>query len=458
MTPENASPSPPAAAAPTLGPVRPEERIASIDVLRGVALLGILAINIDVFGLMGADLLRHGEAVGLNVTVWSVQSVLIEGTMRGLFSMLFGAGVILLTARSEQRGGREEAADVYFRRNLWLLAFGLAHSYLLVYLGDILFLYGFVALVVFAFRKLSPRTLLILGLLFLALSLIRPGRFYLHYQETKAVALAAKAAEEAGRTVTEEQKEARERWQQWQQRDLGQSQELIDAFRSGYGTILKFVIPYQVRTHSRGLFRMWFCDVGSMMLVGMGLFKLGVLSGRRSARFYLLLGGSGYALGLTVRGYLACQVLAHDFDLIWRVNSWFVDSVVRLPVALGHLSVVLLVCKLGRPRWLLASLAAVGRMALSNYLGHTVICSFVFFGFGFGLYHRLERFELFYVVFAIWIFQLIASPLWLRAFRFGPAEWLWRSLTYWRPQPMRTRRRPGSSGILPAHPPEAAAP
>jgi len=105
---------------------------------------------------------------------------------------------------------------------------------------------------------------------------------------------------------------------------------------------------------------------------------------------------------------------------------------------------VLLLCKLGRPRWLIASLAAVGRMALSNYIGHTIICSFVFFGFGLGLFAALERFELYYVVFSIWIFQLIASPVWLRYFRFGPYEWLWRSLTYWRRQPMRVRRSLGS--------------
>jgi len=442
MTPETASPPTPAASTPT--PVRADERIASIDALRGFALLGILAINIMVFGAAQWEPSLTGEAAGLNVTVWAVQLVMIEGTMRCLFSMLYGAGVILLTARIERRAGGEEAADVYFRRNLWLLVFGVVHSYLLVYLGDILFFYGFVALVLFPFRKLSPRTLLILGSLILAVGVISPTRFYFAYQETKAAVTAAEAAEEAGRAITEEQKEARKRWERWQRRDPEGRQERIDAFRSGYGTIFQFVIPEQVEAHSRGMYQTWFCDAAGMMLLGMAFYRLGIFSGRRSSRFYLLLGGTGYALGLALRGYMTCQALAHHFDLLWRVIPWFTEGVGRLAVALGHLSVMMLLCQLGRPRWLLASLAAVGRMALTNYLGHTVIASFVFFGFGFGLYGRLEFYELFYVVFAIWIFQLIVSPLWLRSFRFGPAEWLWRSLTYWRWQPMRSGRRPTS--------------
>ncbi|MCP4661751.1 MAG: DUF418 domain-containing protein [bacterium] len=445
MTLDNASLSTPASA-PAPGPVRADERIASIDVLRGFALLGILAMNIMVFGASEWEPSLTGEAAGLNVTVWAVQLVVIGGTMRGLFSMLFGAGVILLTARIERRGGGEEAADIYFRRNLWLLLFGVVHSYLLVYLGDILFFYGFVALVLFPFRKLSPRMLLILGSLILAIGVIPPSRFYYRYQEAKAAAMAAEAAEEAGRPITDEQKEARKRWERWHRDESGKTQERIDTFRSGYGKIFTFVIPEQVDAHSRGMYEIWFCDTAGMMLLGMAFYQLGLFSGRRSARFYLWLGGTGYALGFALRGYMTCQALAHDFDLLWRVIPWFTDGVGRLAVALGHLSVVILVCKLGRPRWLLASLAAVGRMALTNYLGHTVIGIFVFFGFGFGLYDRLEHYELFCVVFSIWIFQLMPSPLWLRRFRFGPGEWLWRSLTYWQRQPMRRGRRPSSSG------------
>jgi len=100
----------------------------------------------------------------------------------------------------------------------------------------------------------------------------------------------------------------------------------------------------------------------------------------------------------------------------------------------------MLICKKGLAKDLTTRLAAVGQMALTNYVMHSIICAFIFYGFGFGLFGRLQRFELYYVVFGIWLFQLVVSPVWLRNFRFGPLEWLWRSLTYWKPQPMKTER------------------
>jgi hypothetical protein len=105
----------------------------------------------------------------------------------------------------------------------------------------------------------------------------------------------------------------------------------------------------------------------------------------------------------------------------------------RLAVALAHASVILMICKAGLFRWLTARLAAVGQMALTNYLSDTLICTTLFNGYGFGLFGQLQRYQIYWVVLAIWIFQLAVSQPWLRHFRFGPAEWLWRSLTYWKP-------------------------
>src|SRR6185437_13276031 len=106
-------------------------------------------------------------------------------------------------------------------------------------------------------------------------------------------------------------------------------------------------------------------------------------------------------------------------------------------VALGHVGALLLIYKAGMLTWLTTRLAAVGRMALSNYLTHSIVCTTIFYGYGFGLFGTINRTGLAAIVLAIWIFQLIISPIWLEHFRFGPAEWLWRSLTYWRLQPVR---------------------
>jgi uncharacterized protein len=109
----------------------------------------------------------------------------------------------------------------------------------------------------------------------------------------------------------------------------------------------------------------------------------------------------------------------------------------RLTVALGHLGLIMLLVRMGILRRLTRSLAAVGQMAFSNYIFQSVITVIVFTGTGFALYGRLQRYQLYYFVAAIWMFQLVVSPIWLRHFRFGPLEWCWRSLTYWRKQPMR---------------------
>ena len=98
---------------------------------------------------------------------------------------------------------------------------------------------------------------------------------------------------------------------------------------------------------------------------------------------------------------------------------------------------IMLLVKLGTLRWLTSSLAAVGQMAFSNYICQSVITSIVFTGYGFKLYGTLEPYQLYSVILPIWIFQMIASPTWLRHYRFGPLEWCWRSLTYWKTQPMR---------------------
>jgi uncharacterized protein len=131
--------------------------------------------------------------------------------------------------------------------------------------------------------------------------------------------------------------------------------------------------------------------------------------------------------------------MEHGFDFIYRFKIGghynYLGSVL---VALGHTGVVMLVCKSGILSWFTQRLSAVGRMALSNYLLHTLICTTIFYGYGLGLFGRVQRFGLFMIVIAIWILQLILSPLWLKRFRFGPAEWLWRTLTYWRRQPMKT--------------------
>ena len=174
-----------------------------------------------------------------------------------------------------------------------------------------------------------------------------------------------------------------------------------------------------------------------MMLIGMGLMKLGVFSGTLSRGFYWALMLVGYAAGLAINGYTAHRTLQSNFE---PINMWWNFStydIGRLTMALGHLSAIILIFQSGWIGWLMSRLAAVGQMALTNYLMQTLICTTIFYGYGFGQYGKLQRYQLYFVVLGVWILQLLISPIWLRYFRFGPAEWVWRSLTYWKRQPMR---------------------
>jgi uncharacterized protein len=192
------------------GPIAREERIGSLDALRGLALLGILPANVLVFGMYFAaanDPTVAGGAGGLNLASWVLLRLLVEGKMRALFSMVFGASVILLTSRTEERSG-ETAADVYYRRNLWLLLFGLAHAFLLFW-GDILYPYALCALILFPFRKLPAKKLLIVGALFLALKAGWSAVDAFRQVERRSLAAAADAAAKLGRKPTDEQAEAK---------------------------------------------------------------------------------------------------------------------------------------------------------------------------------------------------------------------------------------------------------
>ena len=164
----------PATAVP-VAPVAAARRIETLDVLRGVAVLGILMMNIPGFAIAFEGVADPFEAVGSSIwdkITFIGSEVLFEGTMRGLFSLLFGAGVVLLTSRIEQRAGTRETRRIYYRRNIWLIVFGLVHAYLLLWRGDILFVYGVVALVLYPMRNLRPRTLIVIGIAVLALQLI----------------------------------------------------------------------------------------------------------------------------------------------------------------------------------------------------------------------------------------------------------------------------------------------
>jgi uncharacterized protein len=424
------------------GPVLGRERIASMDVLRGVAVLGILLMNILGFAYPFAasfDPTLGGGHTGVNLWVWAVNTVLFEGKMRAIFSMLFGAGMLVLTSRLEQRGAAGAAADVYYRRLLWLLAFGLVHAYF-IWWGDILFFYAVLGLLLFPFRRLSGRTLVTLGLVLL---LIGAGRGFLTAVDMAGVRKAAAAADAAaanGATLTKEQKAAQAAWTA-RVREAKPSEDDLkretDAYQGGYWSAFRQRAGFLSAAQAMAIYHFFIFDIGGMMMLGIGLFKLGLFSASLPARTYAMIAVLGFGIGLPMASWAVRGDILSGFDAVSLAWSAPVNALARVPIAVAHVAVVMLLCQSGILRWLTASLAAVGQTAFSCYIATSLICTTIFYGYGFGYFGRLQRYQLYFVVGGVWLALLVAAPIWLRYFRFGPLEWLWRSLTYVARQPMR---------------------
>ena len=180
------------------------------------------------------------------------------------------------------------------------------------------------------------------------------------------------------------------------------------------------------------------------MLIGMGLMKLGIFAARLTRRAYLIMMAVGYGIGLPLMAFDTYHELNNGFFLgrqLWHtLDGWPMLTIYgSLPVVFGHIGLVMLICQAGALPWLTRRLAAAGRMALSCYLFDSIFCTTFFYGYGLDFTASLHRPLLYAIVLTIWTAQLLVCPLWLEKFRFGPAEWLWRSLTYWKLQPMTPR-------------------
>jgi uncharacterized protein len=433
---------PPALPTPTpvsAQPVARADRIGSIDVIRGFALLGILLMNIVGFGLYPRaydNPTVAGGAEGANLWWWIILHVVAEGKMRCLFSLVFGASVVLLTSRLE---GRADAADIYYRRTLWLLGFGIAHAYLL-WQGDILYPYALCGLALYPFRNLRARTLLIIGAsLMVALAGFNLIRGFLRAGELHDARFATVKAGR-GHALTPAETLARDDWNRflrWRNPSPRLLQRDADEWHGGFTSVVQARSRLVSDFHSAPYYNPAHFDIWGMMFMGMALLKFGVLSGRRPARFYFGLMLAGYLSGGTLNSYTAWLIVESHFDPVVQLFALCVNDLGRLTMALGHLSLLLILCQRGWLKWLTSRLGAVGQMALTNYIMTSVICALIFTGYGLGLYGELERYQLYYVVAGISLLQLIVSPIWLKYYRFGPLEWCWRALTYWHRPPMR---------------------
>jgi uncharacterized protein len=214
--------------------------------------------------------------------------------------------------------------------------------------------------------------------------------------------------------------------------------EDLAAYSGDYATIFAHRAPMVFTMQTQGTIGFVIWRVGGLMLFGMALMKLGVLAGGMGPEYYRRMMMIGYGLGLPIVGLGAWNIYLHEWETFWMFQLGSLPNYVgSVLIAMGHIGLVTTIIQSGFVPKLMRRFSAVGRMAFTNYLMHSIILTTVFYGYGFGLYGRIPRFWQMGFVVAVIGFQLWLSPWWLARFRFGPAEWLWRSLTYWRLQPMR---------------------
>ena len=418
------------------------DRIAMLDTTRGIAVLGILLMNITGFGLPHAydDPTNWGGSTGANLAAYRITSLFFEGTMRGLFTLLFGAGALLFLQRHMARDSGLRPADLYFRRTMWLIVFGMVNGYVLLWDGDILFFYGVVGMFLFVFRNLPPRRLLAVAIVALSVQTVMFTLDRIDFLAVRDTAVAAEAQKAAGATLSSEQQQAIDSYKESREDYKPPPEKLAESIanmRENYLSVFATVKERTYYVETAFLFRYGFMECLGMMLLGMVMFKLGVLTGRAPARTYVILAIAGYAIGLPINVFELISVERGGFSTAALLTSYLTYDAGRIPMTLGHVGLIGLLCRTPALAAANRTFAAVGQMALSNYLAQSMICMILFTGVGFGLYGRLQRAELYYVVAAIWLAELVWSPWWLRRYQFGPAEWLWRSLTYAKRQPMR---------------------
>ncbi len=407
----------------------PAPRHLTLDALRGFAVMGILLMNIVGFSMPEMAYVSpavYGGTDTPDLIVWAFSYIFVDGKMRGLFTILFGASMMLIIERARSNG--QNAAGIHFSRMAWLAIFGLAHFFLL-WFGDILFLYAAVGCIAFYLSHLSAedlfrRALPVFTLGFVGYAIMFGGMLYLQYTASLPGASAA---------------------------TIDSYRQTLDGFDPGATAIAADIalhqsgfLPVLLAKLSDSLFQPLILlaynlpETLPLMMIGMALYKNGFMTGAWSAADYRRLGIRLTVIGGLILTAITLGLIHRDFDMLLMLNAsyaWNWPS--QLLMTVGYAALLIgLIRNCAASAWM-RRIAAVGRAAFSNYLGTSLLMTFLFYGWGLGLYGSVGRAELYLFVIAAWALMLLWSEPWLARFRYGPLEWLWRSLARRQIQPMR---------------------
>ena len=383
-------------------------RIHSLDLLRGFAVLGILIMNITSFSQVNIAYMNPTIGAGLegyNQYFHAFNYIFADTRFMSIFSILFGAGVVLFTNNAEAKGKR--VGELHYKRMFWLLLFGLLHAYF-IWEGDILVAYAICGCLIHLLRKKTIRALLIMSIILFIVPLTFNLMTYygMNVEELESTfAFFYPSSEEIATEV----------------------KVMQGSFLEQIPIRLENAIEFQTLIFMIETF--W--RTTSLMLLGMILYRKGVLSANKSISYYskMILVGFGIGLIISLIGLNQSYNSGWSGAYVMSIGANY-KLISGIFIAIGYIGFVMWCFKKGIFKKLQNRLQSAGRMAFTNYIGMSLICSLIFNGHGLALYGTFDRLQQFLVVVFIWVLILIVSPLVLRKYRYGPLEWLWRKLTY----------------------------
>ncbi len=468
-------------------------RIDSLDLIKGIALLFGLFVSVYVWGGF-TDGLQYeliGKSKGARHIIYVALSFFLEGKMRGLISIAFGAGMVLFMV-SPHKGSGLSNAELLVRRNLWLMAFGLFNAFIFLWPQDILFHLGIMGLLLFPFCRMNARGLMIAVVL---LILIGGVKNYWYFADDKHAynkylvlqslekkfskdsaarmktndstlfkkrqagpvgiadsvfnqKVADSLAKKAGDTLTRKQKDEKQAWEgiaKKYSRDAKADSANNKALQqNNYAKNWNHLLQNIKSRESGWFYRNGVWEFSALILLGMLLLKIGFFNNRFTSSQYMLMAFAGIILGLACGWYrlhfhhLAVQNYA-EFVKSRSLPHTVLWSFERAFMVFGIAAKMVWLVQKGIFRKLTGVFADVGKLALSNYLLQSILLSVFFYGYGMGYFGRLSTFRLYFLVVEVSIIQVVFSVLWTRYFYYGPAEWLLHSVIHKRKLPFLKR-------------------
>ncbi len=433
-----------------LAPVRGRDRIAVLDMMRGIAILGIFYMNIPFMAGPIAALMGDIRSMGWSTAdqhVWQIIEVTWEGTQRGMLEFLFGAGLMVTAAKAMDGDGPVAVADLYIRRNLWLLAFGLLDIFGLLWPGDILHVYALCALGLFPFRKLKVKWLLTLGLAFAAFTAVGGAFQYAGRAETQKTYQVAVEKQSHGQKLNKEEQAAVKEWKDIEIRITG-NEPFLNQMRAAepparagnFAAYASFMWNGYLEIVAKGSLLFGVFEAFSAMLIGIALWKLGFLQGKRSTKEYVIALVLAYGFGMGARYIGTLERMT--FTPIPK-TLWITSELARLAVSFGHVAAINLLARAKPLSRIMDLFRSAGQMAFSLYFMEQIAGIWVMFSpIGMHLPGAQGWAHLAWQATIVVAILLVFANVWMRFFVSGPLEWVWRSLAYNKRQPFLRVKSP----------------